>query len=657
MSSLLSLIKTDVEVKFKYRSIAGLLFSLVLLLLNTDIYPQKRSETDTIFITDPQYYYRIWENYFLSGTSRLHDIPDKLRPPSLSDNDNNPLFFDSLKIKASKRLVTKKLYDFVVVSNKTSLPEQASGTSDREYMKYSGKIIRKIEIKRLNVFGTDINNPWLQNNSNVVNILNKTHINTIENIIRKNLLFSEGDTLSPLILSENERILRQLPYIENSRIMVVSESDGYVNILILTKDVYSLGGSFEYKSVDKGSISVFDNNIFGFGHELKFIVPYDSDSTGSPGLGLYYNVNNIHKTFTNLSLHYYDALGKRTYGFEIDRKLVSSTTRYAGGISVSQTFTREDLDTLPEPEPLKFNYQDYWLSRSFLLNKDKVMRLIIGARYTNNNVFAHPYINPDSYYSLQRYKRFLVSTSLSMQRFYKANLIYGYGRTEDIPVGGLINLTAGKEYNEFKHRFYSGISFSAGNRLKTAGYLYGQTGISAFLNDRNTEQGIFFLRTQYFTNLLYVGTHRMRNFIELDYTRGFGRYTDEYLLLNSDNGFTGFRNDSLRAEKQRLTVNLESVLFSSQKIYGFRFAFFTFADLGYLFGTNESFTRGEIISRIGIGFRLRNDNLVFNTLQIRLSLYPYLPRYSKINNFEISGEQLLNPDNFEPGMPSLLPYR
>jgi hypothetical protein len=258
---------------------------------------------------------------------------------------------------------------------------------------------------------------------------------------------------------------------------------------------------------------------------------------------------------------------------------------------------------------------------------------------------------------MQRYKMFLASAALSVQKFYKANLIYGYGRTEDIPYGALIDITAGREINEFKRRFYSGLSLSLGNKLKRAGYLYGTAGFSAFFNENKTEQGTLWLRANYFTNLRYVGTHRMRNFLRVDYTRGFGRYTDEYLLFNTENGFTGFRNDSLRAEKQRLTMNFESVLFSPRKIYGFRFAYFAFGDLGYLFGTNEFFNEGEIISRIGIGLRLRNDNLVFNTLQIKFSFYPNLPRYSKVSNFNVSGERLLDPDNFEPGPPSLLPYR
>lgn len=653
----LNLIKYDVEVDLKYRHIAGSFIILILLFLNSDLFSQKNPESDTIYCTKPGDIYMIWYPGFLSSPGWPLNAPTKLIPPSLSYNDSDPLFFDSLRVKASRFLITKKLYDFVVVSNRPSSLHRIAGSSESDYINYSGKIIRKIEIKRLDVFGTDINNPLISNNSKIDNLLNKTHINTAEHIIRKNLLFREGDTLSPLLLSDNERMLRQLPYIEDSRIIVTYESGRYVDILVVTKDVYSLGGSFEIKSIGKGSFSVYDKNIFAIGHDLKLRVPYDTDSTGSPGIGLSYYITNISKSFIDLNLEYYNALGKKSYGFGIERQLVSSSTKYAGGINIFQTSTKEDLDTLPEPEPLKFNHQDYWLSRSFLLNPDKATRLIIGARYINNNVFRHPYILPDSYHSLQKYRIYLGSISLSSRKFYKANLIYGYGRTEDIPNGTLINITVGKEFNEFKERLYSGFSISAGSSLKRAGYLHGTAGLAAFSNKRETEQGILILRADYFTNLLYAGNFRMRNFFSIDFTRGFGRYKDEYLLFNTENGFAGFRNDSLRVEKQRFTMNLESVLFSPGKVYGFRFAWFAFGDLGYLFGTNEFFNQGEILSRIGIGLRLRNDNLVFNTLQIRVSYYPNLPKYSRISYFNVSGERLLDPDNFEPGPPSLLPYR
>lgn len=644
------------EIKLKYRSKAGPLIFPALLLLSTGSFSQMRTGKDSIVLP------RVENHIQINGDqSPIPVTPDNLPcdliPPVIFDNDRNPLFYDSLKAKASKFLITRTLYDLLIVSNKPSSDKQISGTSESEYLNSSGKIIRKVEIRRLGIFGTDINNPLSLNTGWIENLLNKTHLNTNEYIIRKNLLFSEGDTLSPLILSDNERILRQLPYIDDSRIIVVPVSEEYADVVVLVKDVYSLGASAECLSLNKGSVWLYEKNIFGMGHELRLNVPWDSDLHGSPGFGMNYNVNNIAKSFINLGLYYMNGLGKTTYGFNLDRKLISSKTKYAGGISVRQLFTSEDLDTMPEPEPLKYNQQDYWLMRSFLIDEKSVTRFIIGARYLNNNVFARPYILPDSYHSLQRYTMFLASASLSIQKFYKTNLIYGYGRTEDIPYGGLLNLTAGKEINEFKHRIYTGINLSTGHSLKGIGYLYSSAGLSTFLNDGRTEQGLMLFRTSYVSNLLYPGRFRMRNFVKIDFTRGFGRYSDEYLSFERENGFSGFRNDSLRTARQRLSVGLESVLFSPRKLYGFRFAYFAFADLGYLFGTNEVAGEGAIVSSIGAGIRIRNDNLVLNTFQIRLGYYPNLPRYSRVSYFNVSSEQLLRPENFDPDPPSVLPYR
>jgi hypothetical protein len=160
----------------------------------------------------------------------------------------------------------------------------------------------------------------------------------------------------------------------------------------------------------------------------------------------------------------------------------------------------------------------------------------------------------------------------------------------------------------------------------------------------------------YFSNLLNLGTFRVRNFVYLQYTRGFGRYTNEYLKFIENNGFAGFKNDSITGN-QRLTLRLESVLFSPMNFIGFKFAFFGFTDFSFLSGTNEILGRGYALSSIGLGVRIRNDNLIFNTLQIRIAYFPNPPSFSRISTITVSGEQLLQPDNFESGPPGIIPYR
>jgi hypothetical protein len=385
-------------------------------------------------------------------------------------------------------------------------------------------------------------------------------------------------------------------------------------------------------------------------------MPYDNSLPDSPGFGVHYIADNIARSFINLKGYYQNGLGVRTYGFDLSRKLVSSSTKYAGGISIRMMYTSEDLDTLPIPAPLKYNFQDYWLSRSFLINKESVSRIIIGARYTNNNVFNHPIILPESFYNLQKYRIFLGSAALSIQKYSKTTLIYSYGHTEDIPYGALFKITTGREYNEFKQRTYLGAEASFGRSSKALGYFYTYGGFSTYLNKNRTEQGVLSLGLSYFSNLITLGNSKIRNFLYLNYIRGFGRYSNEYLKFNTDDGFSGFKNDSLKGT-QRLTVSLESVLFSPVNLYGFRFAFFGFTDFSFLSGTNEILGNGYAISSLGVGIRIRNDNLVFNTLQFRIGYFPNPPSYSTVSPINISGEQLLRPANFEPGPPSVIPYK
>lgn len=632
-----------------------LLISLTLLSSYIKITAQNTAQPDTIIKILPGTLIQIVDSVSYFSSDTLISLPGSIKSAAKTSKDKTLVFYDSLKVKASKYPLAQKLYDIVIVSPDTADKKRITDISDANYLIYSGKIIRKIDVQRLDVFGVNISNPSSVSTKKTDNILNKTHFNTNESIIRKNLLFEAGDTISPLTISDNERLLRQLSYIDDARIILVPVSEDEVDIIVLTKDVYSLGADYSYKGIKKGTASLFEKNIFGIGHELGIEVPFDSDKTDSPGFGINYLVNNISKSFINLRLYYLDGLGDKTYGFDLRRKLISSTTKYAGGISVKQMYTTEDLDTLTIPQPLKYNLQDYWLQRSFLVNKTSVSRIIIGARYTNNNVFDRPLIEPQSYYDLQKYRIFMGSAALSVQKYYKTNLIYGYGRTEDIPYGGLLKITAGKEKNEFKNRTYLGIEGAYGKSSRSLGYFYSSAGFATFVNNKMTEQGILSLKLKYFSNLMSLGKSMVRTFVYADYTRGFDRYTDETITFIRDYGFSGFRNDSVNGT-QRLSLNIESVLFSPTNLYGFRFAFFSFADFSFLCESNEVIGSGNTLTGIGLGIRIRNDNLVFNTFQFRFGFFPNHPEYSRITHFLVSGEQLLKPNNFNSGPPSIIPY-
>jgi hypothetical protein len=647
--------KPDVDILRKYYHTVKLLFIVALFSICSDGYSQDVPDRDTVLRVDPGTLIQIRDSISFFLNDSLIRVPASIIPSINKNTDRNLLYYDSLREKASRKNFTKKIYDLVVVAPHPVGGNKINRESEDSYKGFSGRIIRNINYVRLDPFGTKIDNPASVSDRSSTMLLNKTHVNTMEKIIRKNLFVSSGDTVSPLSLSDNERMLRELPYISDARIIVVPVSDEDVDLLVVTKDIYSLGADYDYGGFKKGALSVFEKNILGTGHEFGIKIPFNSDLPDSPGFGGNYGVNNLWKSFIDLKAEFLSGLGSTSYGISLNRKFVSANTKYAGGVLFAQTFTTIDLDTMPQPVPLKFNMQDYWIARSFLIDRESVSRIIISGRYLNNNVFKKPDIQPKTYYSLQKYQLIMASAALSVQKFYKANLIYGYGRTEDVPYGGLVRFTAGREFNEFKVRTYMGTDLAFGKSFPEFGYLYGAVALASFFSGSQREQGIFYSRLNYFTNLLPVGKFRSRNFITIDYSRGIGRYYDENLKFIEANGFTGFKNDSIKGT-QRLTVSLESVLFSPVDYYGFRFAFFGFTDLGFLSNSDQVLGNGFTLISLGVGLRIRNDNLVFNTLQIRLAFFPNPPLYSEIHNLTISGEQLLRPKNFNADKPAIIPF-
>lgn len=579
-----------------------------------------------------------------------------LRAQGVSQVDTlSVAFYDSLKIRAEKRRITSLLYDMFIVSPaaKGSARENLKSTS--AFDPYEGRIIRNIEIIRLNAFGTNIDNPTAKDPSKAEKILNSTYTKTKTFILNKYLLFRDGDPVSALEMADNERLLRELPFVDDARITIVAVDSNFADVAVIIREKYPYGAGVKLDDVDAGMIKIFDNNLAGLGHELTLTASYDFGEYDYPGFGIRYSVKNILRSFTDLDLEFSDGLGTTIVGGALSRDFITSETRYALYASIRTTYTTEDLDTMLTPSPLRFTWQDYWAARSFILDRNSVTRLIFTGRYMHNNVFARPEINESSYYRLQSYKQVTGSVAISSQRFINTSLIYSYGRTEDIPYGYMIELLGGRENNEFKWRTYAGLKMAYGNIFTGIGYIYAGAGINTFYNQGKTEQGMLNVSLRYFTPLMQAGRSRVRTFANIYYTRGFNRYTDECLYLRSSELVRGFRNDSISGGT-RIVFSLEPVLFISKPVVGFRLAPFVFTDIGIL--VREGFTAGGYyaVPALGAGIRIRNDQLVMNTLQIRFAWYPKTPPYSVKSWITADGMIRLKPRDFEPDPPGVIPF-
>jgi hypothetical protein len=564
-------------------------------------------------------------------------------------------YLDSLRAKAARTAVGQRLYNLAVVEPEK---QQMQGRWNRDdFSAYSGLNINNIVYIRLDPFGTNINDPELKTDKKEIEFLNKTHIRSSEAIIRRYLLFNEGDTISELTLGETERNLRRLQFINDARILVNPLSESDAEVVVITRDSYSTGADISNSHPTKWEASISERNLAGTGHSIELGFPFVERGQNRPGIRVGYNINNIAGTFANLELFLKSVPGERYYGFSLLRDFVSAESDFAGGVTLKEMLTRPDVEAaFTEPANLEFTYQDYWLARAFLIDRYSLSRIIFGVRYIHNNVYSRPEIEPLSYYDMQKYRLWLGSLTFSRQHFSRENFIYNYGRTEDVPYGILASVTAGREINEFKTRNYAGAGFSFGNAPGRFGYLNLSVSGSAFFNSNATEQGGVELSLDYFTPLITGGYWKMRGFARISHTYGFDRYNDEFLTISRDDIITGFRNDSIRG-RQRSVLNLETVAFSPVKLYGFRFAFFTFADIAYLGKGIDLIPGTAAIQGIGAGVRIRNDNLVISTFQLRLTWYPTIPPYSDRQSFRVSGESPLRLKGFDAGPPSIVVFR
>ena len=101
---------------------------------------------------------------------------------------------------------------------------------------------------------------------------NWLHVETREGVIRRELLFHEGECVEALRLSESERLLRGLGFLESASVETQRRPDGDVDVRVVTKDDWSLrleprfnlGGGFAVSGIRLG-----ETNLDGRGRELQ----------------------------------------------------------------------------------------------------------------------------------------------------------------------------------------------------------------------------------------------------------------------------------------------------------------------------------------------------------------------------------------------------
>ncbi len=587
-------------------------------------------------------------------------------------HDRDSIRYTNLKIRMSKTKFSKAVYRLLFrdVYNRGKVKE-VKAIETNPFTEYEGMVIRNIEIRQLNILGQSVYDTTRKGNRLEKFLSANFHTNTREGIIRRSfLMFAEGDEIRAQVLKDNERLLRSNKLITDARIIVVPREDvsWMADVVVLIQDSWSLNFSGGFSSFNKFNVGLNNINTRGTTHSQLTAIRWNANDTLQKfQFRTVYTIPYIGKTFITGQASFIQERDTKQRTVRFFRPFLTVDTKYAGSAEAGyfrQWQFKRNVEDASEPIPnfeTSYYYYDMWLGRAFKFPfKNTIFseksRLVAAVRHNKYDYKKRPEVNADTNKIYWNRSAVLFSLGYSNRNYKRDVLIYGFGRTEDVPIGNLFALTVGSEATQFGSRGYGGLQYAAGKYLPhNLGYMYVLLNAGSYYKSGDAQQGVYSGQMNYISNLIPFRYSFFRQFVTIKFAQGIDRDPLDYLNISRENGIRGIHSDQLIGTK-KLTLGTETVFFSDKSILGFRVAYFAFADFGLVTGAGK-LSKSPLYQGYGLGLRLRNENLTFNTLQLNIGYYPNIPGISNSFRYGLSGNVPLRLRDFDISAPSIVPFQ
>ena len=568
--------------------------------------------------------------------------------------------YDTLYSKLGKSRLSKLIYNLAFVAPKVStLPVSVQKQKiEIPFIPYQGMYIREVHIKSMNPFGTSIFDTAGIVQTGAANFGNRVHLTTRKSVIRNQLMFRRGQYVNADKVADNMRILQELPYISDARIVITETPPGSdtVDITVITKDNWSIGATLVLIDLNRSRGSLYDANFLGSGDRLS--VFWSSNFSRAP----FFRFDGASYTFTNIMGSFVDGEvsliqddeGNGTLYASLSRPFYSYSTRVAGGVNFTLAETVNPLsDTLSQHAT--YHQEGAWIGLSSpISHSDPATRLVIAQSVHVRHYIKRPVVLVDSNAGYFNGTNFLTSLQLSRNKYYNVDYILQFGITESFPYGFLGQITAGPAISEFYTRFYMNLGASAGNFIEKFGYLYGQFNLGGYLNRDNFEDGLLKIESLYMSYLYFSPSKRFkfRSYLSGRYNYLFNarKNNSDYYDLAKTAKIKSVDIDSLFRGNHAALLSFSTVAYAPWYFYGFRFAFQGTIWAGLSAPKGRSLRNSHFMTGIGVGFMVKNDNLIFPTIMFSCFFYPTTPGVPLIQ-FDLIETSGFNNNDFSPTAP------
>ena len=517
---------------------------------------------------------------------------------------------------------------------------------------FSGKRIAGISIEQRHFTSSANTNSskWIDR---LENMADQMHNKTNESTIIKNLFFTTGDSLSPIVIAYNEKWLRDLNYIQDARIFAYPSlfDSNSVFVHVITRDIFPVGGAINLKGKNVIDNKIDIENINDAGNAFSIRQNYDYARKEKWGLGVDYTLRNFKGSFWDLKTsfiqnggNYIDnTMSATIFSMGAYKPLLHPLDSYTAGLEWA---INKNNNLYYSDSAFQSNYQyhllhtDAWLgfqlSKRNLWNNINAKRHILQFRYLQNNFTARPlnylqYLNR-SFYPTESY---FASYTIFQQQITRTQYLYGLGRNEDLPIGQSFTITSGAYHREATSLMpYLGMQWEKYQLLKDEHFNHFNISIGSSYTDQQIQDFRLLASVERISKIHYLQSgYRQRNVVNFSFATTLKNKFNEPLLINSIYGIPQLNQERINGGT-RLNGNYESIWYNSRTFWGFKSAPFAFANLTYIRTIGQSIGEGDIYTSLGGGIRVRNENLIFGTIELKGY---YFPRTSlQISPYNIS---------------------
>lgn len=458
---------------------------------------------------------------------------------------------------------------------------------------------------------------------------NAVKLNTKEDIVKRELLFKEGDPYNKFVVAESGRNLRTLPFLRNISI-TESREGNFVDVVVSVQDTWTLFPIITMASgsgANKKTLGIIEGNLAGYGKRLEGSI---ADDEGRQTNEIVWDDRRFLGTLQRFSAGHFDRsdgqssiiswglpfrslVNKQAWFIDaensdlIGRMFRDGSERYIyrqkhSSIMGGYTFAAGEPSKLLNRLTFGYSFQRDQFSEATAKDFNDIGLLpsdvpVNGGELANDREFSGP----------------VVSWQMIQPEFISLNYIDAFDRVQDFNLGNELvsNIQISPEIlGSQKDSLIFRLTDTNGYKISPQQFFRGQISASSRLERDTYRETIFSAQARYYKVFgpqyagdIFLGQHTIATSANLD--SGYNLDNDTEFLLGATNGLRGYKDRTLSG-KHRVNFNLEDRVHLAEEIAKLvNLGAAVFADVGSVSNENihEALTQ-NFYANVGVGLRL-----------------------------------------------------